>query len=430
MLRRRGRPPYPDPVTPAEARVLDLVREGKNNAEIAVRLGVSVNTVRFHVSNLLSKAGVASRDELDKWRPTASRRWTFFWLPGAGTLKPVFLAAVTAVTVGTAIAFIASIGGDRDRAPSGDEDNMALRLPQDSDQPVLVDIGGRPMYDLGPLFFVENEPAPVAGVELREAAAVVRLKTAGVIRLSTLATEWRVGGSGYAILQALGTIHADSRGYLNIQAADGTTLDAVLAGPGPVPDAIRVRSDRAGEGPAVIVTVQAFDDDSGGGRMYSVDVSSSGHLLVSPDTLPSQLIVDRATGQVVQIPAAHFRDAGFAGPSNHLTLCDANRCWASVGLELLESPLSGEHRCGPRGEFEVHGDQFSLSLLHLQAGEPCTLRSPVVVRKGDVLGPVGTYVISATAPDGASMSVGVTGEGALVVGEFAGTGQCPCMGFR
>jgi hypothetical protein len=417
-------------VTPAEARVLELVREGKNNAEIAVRLGLSVNTVRFHVSNLLSKAGVTSREELGKWRPTASRRWTVFWLPGTGVLKAVALSAATAAAVGAAIVFSVSIGSDQDRASPDGEDDVTPGPSEDSAQPTLVDVSGRLMYDLGPVFFVENESAPVVDVELREAAAVVRLKTAGVIRLSTLATEWRVGGSGYAILQALGTIHADSRGYLNIQAADGTTLDAVLAGPGPVPDAIRVRSDRAGEGPTVIVTVQAFDDDFGGGRMYSVDVSSSGHLLVSPDTLPSQLIVDRATGQVVQIPAAHFRDAGFAGPGNHLTLCDANRCWASVGLELLESPLSGEHRCGPRGEFQVHGDQFSLSLLHLQAGEPCTLRSPVVVRKGDVLGPVGTYVISATAPDGASMSVGVTGEGALVVGEFAGTGQCPCMGFR
>jgi DNA-binding CsgD family transcriptional regulator len=79
MEARRGRPPYPDPVTPAEARVLELVREGRSNAEIAVRLGVSVNTVRYHVSNLLAKANASERAELRQWQPALpagrSARW-------------------------------------------------------------------------------------------------------------------------------------------------------------------------------------------------------------------------------------------------------------------------------------------------------------------------------------------------------------------
>ena len=54
MEGRRGRPPHPGDVTPAEERVLELVREGLPNAEIAIRLGISINTVRYHVSNLLA----------------------------------------------------------------------------------------------------------------------------------------------------------------------------------------------------------------------------------------------------------------------------------------------------------------------------------------------------------------------------------------
>src|SRR6185436_4969626 len=66
--RGRGRPPYPG-LTPAENRVLALIREGKANAEIASLLDVSVNTVRYHVGNLYAKAGVSDRAKLLEWHP-------------------------------------------------------------------------------------------------------------------------------------------------------------------------------------------------------------------------------------------------------------------------------------------------------------------------------------------------------------------------
>lgn len=69
MEARRGRPPHPEAVTPAEAKVLTFVRGGFHNAEIAVRLGISVNTVRFHVSNLLAKSGCPDRGALKEWYP-------------------------------------------------------------------------------------------------------------------------------------------------------------------------------------------------------------------------------------------------------------------------------------------------------------------------------------------------------------------------
>lgn len=65
--RGRGRPPHPDVLTPAEWRVLDEVREGHSNAEIAERLGVSVNTVRTHVSRMLAKLDLSDRTALAAW---------------------------------------------------------------------------------------------------------------------------------------------------------------------------------------------------------------------------------------------------------------------------------------------------------------------------------------------------------------------------
>ncbi|MCP4607510.1 MAG: response regulator transcription factor [Planctomycetes bacterium] len=55
-------PPGKD-LTETERGVLKLMVEGLNNPDIAERLMVSTSTVKFHVSNILSKLGVTGRTE-------------------------------------------------------------------------------------------------------------------------------------------------------------------------------------------------------------------------------------------------------------------------------------------------------------------------------------------------------------------------------
>ena len=50
-------------LTEREREVLSLMIEGLNNTQIAGRLNVSPSTIKSHVSNILSKLGVASRTE-------------------------------------------------------------------------------------------------------------------------------------------------------------------------------------------------------------------------------------------------------------------------------------------------------------------------------------------------------------------------------
>jgi DNA-binding CsgD family transcriptional regulator len=52
-----------DSLTERELEVLNLVAEGLSNLEIAKRLGVSRNTVKFHVSSIIGKLGATSRTE-------------------------------------------------------------------------------------------------------------------------------------------------------------------------------------------------------------------------------------------------------------------------------------------------------------------------------------------------------------------------------
>ncbi|MPZ49964.1 MAG: hypothetical protein GEU75_11835 [Dehalococcoidia bacterium] len=58
-----GRSKHEEVLTPRKWQVLDLIREGLTNEQIAEKLGISPNTAKFHVSEIISKLGVASRNE-------------------------------------------------------------------------------------------------------------------------------------------------------------------------------------------------------------------------------------------------------------------------------------------------------------------------------------------------------------------------------
>jgi len=63
----RGRPPHPDVLTPAEWRMVEMIRHGMTGPQIARRAGVSTDAVKFHVANILAKLGLSSRAELRHW---------------------------------------------------------------------------------------------------------------------------------------------------------------------------------------------------------------------------------------------------------------------------------------------------------------------------------------------------------------------------
>jgi len=66
-MSKRGRPPHADQLTPAEWRVVEAVRHGLSNPEIAARRGISLDAVKFHVANILQKLNLESRAQLRRW---------------------------------------------------------------------------------------------------------------------------------------------------------------------------------------------------------------------------------------------------------------------------------------------------------------------------------------------------------------------------
>jgi len=64
LVHAASQPPTPgNDLTGREREVLALMIEGLNNTQIAGKLTVSSSTIKSHVSNILSKLGVASRTE-------------------------------------------------------------------------------------------------------------------------------------------------------------------------------------------------------------------------------------------------------------------------------------------------------------------------------------------------------------------------------
>jgi DNA-binding CsgD family transcriptional regulator/predicted enzyme related to lactoylglutathione lyase len=73
--RSRGRPRHPDVLTPAEWRVLDWVRHGLSRRQVAERLGIGEDAVKYHLANIAGKLGVHGIHDLRTWPgfPATSR---------------------------------------------------------------------------------------------------------------------------------------------------------------------------------------------------------------------------------------------------------------------------------------------------------------------------------------------------------------------
>ena len=63
LLFESGEPAERGPLTERESEVLGLLAQGLANKQIAVSLGISEHTVKFHVSSIYTKLNVSSRTE-------------------------------------------------------------------------------------------------------------------------------------------------------------------------------------------------------------------------------------------------------------------------------------------------------------------------------------------------------------------------------
>jgi DNA-binding NarL/FixJ family response regulator len=61
---KHGVEPRPFGLTPRETEIVGAIVEGQSNREIAARLGISLQTVKHHLTSVFDKTGTSSRLEL------------------------------------------------------------------------------------------------------------------------------------------------------------------------------------------------------------------------------------------------------------------------------------------------------------------------------------------------------------------------------
>lgn len=114
---------YRHELSPRQREVMNLLAKGQTNAEIANRLGLSLDGAKYHVREILGKLGADSREEaVEIWGEMPSRPigWARFGVAGAWAGKAAAVAAVGGVVVLAAVAF-AILGPGGDARPSSQD---------------------------------------------------------------------------------------------------------------------------------------------------------------------------------------------------------------------------------------------------------------------------------------------------------------------
>jgi len=131
-MRRRGRPPHPDILTPREWEVLASLRQGPTNEQIALGLDVSLATAKYHVSEILSKLNVATREQAAAWQPepAPATRWerlaSLTLAKGAG----VALIAATVIGLGALASGVCRTSGDGEPDAQTINQDISIESPQ------------------------------------------------------------------------------------------------------------------------------------------------------------------------------------------------------------------------------------------------------------------------------------------------------------
>ncbi|HEV8574369.1 MAG TPA: helix-turn-helix transcriptional regulator, partial [Dehalococcoidia bacterium] len=118
----------PDDLTPREREVLDLIRLGLTNEEIAQRLSITVAGAKYHVSQILSKLGVATREEAAAVAFEERRAWWARW--------PLWAKIAGAATLVAAVAGLAVLGWGVLRTEGNTKGTLRIEGPRRVDGPI------------------------------------------------------------------------------------------------------------------------------------------------------------------------------------------------------------------------------------------------------------------------------------------------------
>jgi DNA-binding CsgD family transcriptional regulator len=432
-----GLPPVQD-LTDAEQTLIALVRDGRMDAEIAVRLGLPTGEVKARIERLCTKLGARDRTALrdgvaDVASPPPS---------SATSIVSGQQRTATSLIVAVAVGFLLGVGlmyllpgRDEPRpltaaplaAPSATSVPAASPSATVTRTPKFGVIGIDRAFDLGEMFVVLGKRfASVDHFDTRFALATVYLAGPAVVRFDGDPTV-RWGGDAGSETSAF--ISADVFGAdigLYFEAGDESTrfihgaansVSIYTTAPSPAR-------------PVVLVTARNVGSPTHAAR-HRVAFDYAGTLFISTDPVPGSVAVNEPTGDVISLAGLTAIGRVAAPGYSDTTICDSDGCSVRDYSGGATMPLAGTLSCAADGSFVVKGAVFVLEFRNLNhpPGDPpyCLLPNPVSVARGDSLPTFLQYTVTATTLTGMPLSVVSDDDGMLYAGPFSGTFACPCL---
>lgn len=412
----------------AQRRVLDGLAAGHTNAVMAAQLGLTPETVKWHVSQLLAETGCQDRRALARWWRARQRHAPALTLPPALMARPALGGlAMAAIELALAVLLAAAArsGGASPATPT------AASPPSTSvaRQAATVATAMRGLQDIGP-FIVSG--SGVVEAENRATASVVHLAEGDLVQFPP-GVRWEslpgVDMSPPSFLAPSATV-AGQKLYLTVFTDGGSARFERLDD----------RTFRVAVAGSVII----WAEDAGRAD-HPVAVDAAGHLLLDPAPVAGDVVAVYASGEALAVRSMAV--VGRLAPVRRtqyptewfFNMCEAERCDLSYRVGPLKAPFAGTVVCQHGPEFDLDGGTFRLRFRdagtlrdnRIWPGPPAadcgrgrTVQAEEVITESFL-----HYIVTAVSAGGEPLSVVVAQDGTLYVGTLAATASCPpCRG--
>ena len=413
------------PERPSDDLLLQLVREGRHDAEIAVRLGVTTGELRERKIDLRNRLGTQKYDELTGATTPGSR----------GTRKRAFLLGV-AIAVGCAVLLllVANIfAGDPDgEAAAPVRTTLGTPTARAFAEPAAAIVDGHEFEDFGEFILAGGNSNGTIGVVINRPglSAVEMAGTSYITGSDTVA--WEVVSSSRTSAFLRGT-SGGRRIELALHAERPHVVFRRLGSSvGPLLE-VRVPSSAR-----VVVLIRATENQ----RPLQVHLTSEGRILVAKAPIDPSWVLDETTGRRIDVSGAREFGSIPINPSTSvMNVCEGAPTAQSpdVGAVICRAswrrttrgytvPVDGVYSCSGARSVRFEGDGIRLEfVLHGSFASAVSFAcAPETVKAGDRVVPDGEWIIFAFGLDGLPTSVVVGGDGRIWVGATPGDVSCPC----
>ena len=455
-----------------QRQVLDLLAEDNTNAEIAERLGVTVDGVKWHVGELLGETGLEDRRALAAWwkedrersgQPALLLLWSrLLRMAVAGSAAAVVFVIVAGWLLwgqgggGEDLPLPEAVAADVAPSPSPTpQRSIAAGPPPPCDTPLpegfrivtAEELRAEGLVEFGPL--IEPRTCPLQ-VSNRADLAFLWLADGGEIEAEKAGlhgvSRWEfrsgwVGGGSYGPGN-LGFYHEGEQFRASLQIFDaGQSVITRIEGW----DIVLQRT-----GPSGAFASVSLEGESRG--RLRVAFASDGTLFFDPDPLSVDLATNSVTGEFIDVDGMtlvgwlEFSPVGY--PIDPWTVCSETAGICRAGLPAVSQPMrmpvGGVLTCVPvmsagiqREGYELDTGEYVLRFTPAGGyGVPwdgaCATMSAWrqslshAIARGDEVYTWTYTSIEAFAADGSPVSVVIARDGHLFVGEVRLKVGCPC----